>query len=246
MNRYRKVRLFKRIFVAFLAIGFFFSLSAFALYKTKPKTFNKYKSKLVSYLDSSEKPTSLSLDYEDVAPDLTPVYSKSSVKRNLIVLHRIAAGKNGVKKIESKEDLEALIKSKELVSVQNGIGYKLGIMTHSYAYLTPNAKIALQKIGISFHHFSKNNSYFTVSSLTRTEETQKKLQKSNRNATKEESTHCRGVSFDISYIRYNGTREWNDKLTRVLEGVLAAMQESNEIYVVKESKQSCFHITVRD
>jgi hypothetical protein len=71
------------------------------------------------------------------------------------------------------------------------------------------------------------------------------LRRRNTNAAKDESSHCYGVSFDISYIRYNGKREWDYERTQKLEAILAKMQEDGEIYVLKERKQSCFHISVR-
>jgi len=246
MAKYRKLSLLKRLLLISFVAVLFFMMSAFALYKFNPKTYQKYKKQLVTLDKTSAKKTLPRAEVVEAKPEIKPVISKKKLRKDLIFLHRIAANKNGVSSIKTKSDLDALVKSKKLVKVANGIGYKIGVMTHSYPYLTPNAKTALQKIGISFAEHSKKGSYFTITSLTRTEETQKKLQKSNSNATREGSTHCHGVSFDISYIRYNGKRGWDEKLTKTLEGVLAAMQLNNEIYVVKESKQSCYHITVRN
>ena len=138
------------------------------------------------------------------------------------------------------------IENEQLISVVSDCGYIVADMTHSYPYLTKDAILALRKIGASFYEASGDFSAFTVSSLTRTEMTQKKLRKRNSNASKRESSHTFGVSFDISYIRYNGVREWNYERTKALEGVLATMQKNGEIYVLKERNQSCFHITVRE
>jgi hypothetical protein len=74
---------------------------------------------------------------------------------------------------------------------------------------------------------------------------QKKLYRRNRNATAGNSSHSYGVSFDISYIRFNGKKAFNYKAQKQLEAVLNYFQEINKIYVIKERKQNCYHITVR-
>jgi len=176
---------------------------------------------------------------------IIPVEPKGNLQKDILIKHQIAAKRNGVLVIETEEELEQLIARNKLLVIEDGIGYTLEDMTHSYTYLTPMAKRTLEKIALSFYEYSGDASTMTVTSLTRTEDTQKKLRRSNRNATYSESTHTRGVSFDISYIRYNGKKDWNDKLTKVLEGVLAAMQKEGEIYVIKERKQSCYHVTAR-
>jgi len=183
---------------------------------------------------------------EIVEEPILPIKPAGILEKNILVSHQFAARRYGVAVIKNESELEELISRNKLLVVEDGTGYTLEDMTHSYPYLTPNAKRALQRIGLSFYEYSTDNSTVTVTSCTRTEDTQKKLRRSNRNATQEESTHTRGVSFDISYIRYNGVKDWNDKYTKVLEGILAAMQANHEIYVIKERKQSCFHITVRN
>lgn len=48
--------------------------------------------------------------------------------------------------------------------------------------------------------------FFTISSATRTLNQQVNLKKRNRNATAGNSSHSFGVSYDISYIQFNGIR----------------------------------------
>ena len=177
--------------------------------------------------------------------EIVPVAPRGKLHKDYLLVHQRAANRAGVVVIKDETELQNLVAEDKLELVEAGVGYTLEDMTHSYTYLTPKAKRALQKIALSFYTHSGDSSTITVTSLTRTEETQHKLRKRNRNATKDESTHTRGVSFDISYIRYNGQKDWNYELTQVLEGILAAMQEDDEIFVIKERRQSCFHITAR-
>jgi len=174
------------------------------------------------------------------------IQGKGRPDKDYIAKHLKAAKRYGVGSIKDTAVMNSKIASGELINVMPDVGYVVGDMTHSYACLTPQALFVLRTIGLSFYEASGSGSYFTVSSLTRTEETQNQLRKRNTNAAKDESSHCYGVSFDISYIRFNGVREWNDKLTQKLEAILATMQKDGLIYVVRESKQSCFHITVRN
>lgn len=151
----------------------------------------------------------------------------------------------GVGSLVDTSSLKTQISRQKLIKVEPGKGYALASMTHSYPFLTPDAVRVLRKIGASFYEASGDESFFTLTSLTRTQQTQKKLRRRNRNAARTESSHCYGVSFDISYIRYNGVREWHYERTKNLEGILAEMQRNGEIYVLKEKNQSCFHVTVR-
>jgi hypothetical protein len=172
--------------------------------------------------------------------------SKGKAKKDWNQKHIDQAIKVGVGSLKDMSALNKFIEYERLLSVVSDKGYIVADMTHSYPYLTKDAILTLRKIGASFYEASGDSSAFTVSSLTRTESTQKKLRKRNSNASKRESSHTFGVSFDISYIRYNGVREWNYERTKALEGVLATMQKNGEIYVLKERNQSCFHITIRN
>jgi len=223
--------------LAFALVTFFF---------ISPKTFDSIVKRVENFITFP-----LKKQPESVVPvveeePIVAIKPAGVLQKDVLATHQFAAKRYGVAVIKNESELEDLISRNKLLVIEDGVGYTLEDMTHSYPYLTPNAKRALERIGLSFYEYSNNNSTITVTSLTRTEDTQKKLRRSNRNATREESTHTRGVSFDISYIRYNGIKDWNEKHTKVLEGILAAMQANHEIYVIKERKQSCFHITIRE
>lgn len=118
-------------------------------------------------------------------------------------------------------------------------------LTHSYPYVTPRAKILLEELGLAYQQLSIKPSFFTLSSITRTPEQQASLRKRNRNATSGISSHSYGVSFDISYIRFNGKKGPNRTAQKNLEKVLNDFQDADKIFFIKERKQSCYHITVR-
>lgn len=159
--------------------------------------------------------------------------------------HQKAAKKIGVQPIADHAALKKLEKAQKLTKVKNNKGYRVNKLSHSHALLVPKAHQVLNDIGEAFQAKAGSKNIFTVTSITRTEADQKRLRKKNRNATYKESSHVRGVSFDISYIRFNGKKEWNSKLQNALESVLLDFQNHNKIYVIKEKNQSCYHITVR-
>jgi hypothetical protein len=159
--------------------------------------------------------------------------------------HLIAGENNGFGLIESEEHFTQLIQEKKLVLVSEGTGYRVDKLTHSYPYVTPRSKVILDEIGQAFQSLTKEENFFTISSVTRTPEQQKNLRKRNRNATSGISSHSYGVSFDISYIRFNGKKGGNRSAQKYLEKVLKEFQASDKIFFIKERQQSCYHITVR-
>jgi hypothetical protein len=159
--------------------------------------------------------------------------------------HLIAGENNGFGLIESEEHFTQLIQEKKLILVSEGNGYRVDKLTHSYPYVTPQSKAILNEIGQAFQSLTKDETFFTISSVTRTPEQQKNLRKRNRNATSGISSHSYGVSFDISYIRFNGKRGGNRSVQDDLEKVLNEFQAANKIFFIKERKQSCYHVTVR-
>ena len=159
--------------------------------------------------------------------------------------HLNAAEFAGIGLIEDERQLHSLIDNSVLVEVDLGAGYKVDELTHSYPYLTLHSKKVLEELGKTFEALHGEGNYFTVSSATRTIDQQKKLKKRNRNATDGNSSHSFGVSFDISYIRFNGIKGGNRKAQKDLEAILNHFQKENKIFVIKERRQACYHVTVR-
>ena len=142
----------------------------------------------------------------------------------------------------------------QLTQIKTNDYYIVDSLTHSIPYLVPAAAKELESIGAEFADILQRNNLphyrFYVTSVLRTKEDIKQLQKSgNINATTN-SCHNYGTTFDLAYFRFNKvtrTREYmhQDNLKLVLGQVLLNHQRAGKIYVKYEHKQACFHITVR-
>ncbi len=159
--------------------------------------------------------------------------------------HLYAAEYNGFGLIESESHFNKLIEEEKLVLVNKGKGYEVMPLTHSHPYITPYSKVILEELGAAFQALTDDESYFTLTSVTRTPEQQKSLRTRNRNATSGISSHSYGVSFDISYIRLNGKKRFSRSLQKKIESILKEFEKSDKIVFIKERKQSCYHVTVR-
>jgi hypothetical protein len=178
--------------------------------------------------------------------DKKPLPRKGYVKlkNDSYTLHRKVAANMGLKPIKNDNEVDKMLKKGSLVKVKNKTGYKINKLTHSKPVLALEAYDLLKSIGASFRKQAGWN-YFVVTSLTRTMDDQKKLSKKDINATPNISTHSYGISFDISYVRFNGEKKENPHLKSVLVSVLYAYQKEKKIYIIEERTSSCFHITVR-
>jgi hypothetical protein len=144
--------------------------------------------------------------------------------------------------------------SSQLTQIKTNDYYIVDSLTHSIPYLVPAAAKELESISAEFADILQRNNLphyrFYVTSVLRTKEDIKQLQKSgNINATTN-SCHNYGTTFDLAYFRFNkvtSTREYmhQDNLKLVLGQVLLNHQRAGKIYVKYEHKQACFHITVR-
>lgn len=147
--------------------------------------------------------------------------------------------------IETNSDLDSLINENKLIEVPNeGKNYMIQKLTHSRAFLNPQANVMLNIIADKF--FGETNKMLSISSLTRTHENQRKLTRVNSNATKGHSAHSFGAAFDISYSRYGETAGRSSANEKVLEAILNQLVEEGKIYYIKERRQPCYHITVRN
>ena len=143
----------------------------------------------------------------------------------------------------------------QLALIKTNENYIVDSLTHSIPYLVPAAAAELERIGEGFADILQRNGLphyrFYVTSVLRTKDDVKLLQKSgNINAT-DRSCHCYGTTFDLAYYRFDKvtrTREYmhQDNLKLVLGQVLLNEQRAGRIYVKYEHKQACFHITVRE
>ena len=143
----------------------------------------------------------------------------------------------------------------QLSLIKTNENYIVDSLTHSIPYLVPAAAAELERIGEGFADILQRNGLphyrFYVTSVLRTKDDVKLLQRSgNINAT-DRSCHCYGTTFDLAYYRFDKvtrTREYmhQDNLKLVLGQVLLNEQRAGRIYLKYEHKQACFHITVRE
>ena len=161
-----------------------------------------------------------------------------------------AARKNGLKKTIKLEEAE---NNRQLQKIETNRYYVVQKLTHSVPYLVPKAAKLLEDMGKAFQDSLFNRGYnrnhrFTVTSVLRTEETVRQLRKTNVNSS-ENSCHCYGTTFDISYFTYSppqvGKAASVDKMRQILYQVAYDMQKQGRCYVKYEKQQTCLHITVR-
>lgn len=128
--------------------------------------------------------------------------------------------------------------------------YQVEKLTHSIPYLTVDAHRLLDYIAYDFAQALKQRNLpayqLVVTSLTRTEESQKQLSRYNVNAA-EKSAHCFATTMDITWKRFFAIEEAQAseaELKKVLASILRQYVDMGFCYVKHERKQACFHITV--
>lgn len=172
----------------------------------------------------------------------------------------IAAQKNGIRPARSRDDVKRLVSKHKLVNISHSPYYVVDNLSHSMPFLVPKAQHLLNTISINFIDslISKGMKPYlpVISSVLRSTEDVKKLQRGNRNATTN-SCHCYGTTIDIAYHRFipldasieelssKDMIRWDDNLKFVLGEVLNDLRAQGKCYVKYERKQACFHLTVR-
>lgn len=179
----------------------------------------------------------------------TEVYDSRFADMNPVQLE--AAKRYGISPIDDRTfDFEGC---PGLYEIKSCPVYSIDKLTHSVPYLTPAAAELLKVIGEDFqaHTLEEGMSKcrIVVTSVLRTKEDVRRLKKVNENAS-DNSAHCYGTTFDISYYRFQtcGGVSWDvydDKLVDILADVLTEKRKDGLCYVRFEKKQHCFHITSR-
>jgi len=235
------------LLAAFLVL---FSLGAIAAEKYMPAIKRQLKQTYSSLTSTPEPPKPIekfepiTIEESTLTPNLSIVIPERVITKEYDN-HLVAGENNGFGLIESEEHFQKLINNNQLVLINQGSGYQVEKLSHSHPYVTPRSKEVIEELGEAFKALAKKESFFTITSVTRTPEQQKSLRKRNRNATSGVSSHSYGVSFDISYIRFNGKKGPNRSAQKDLESVLNEFHAANKIFFIKERQQSCYHITVR-
>lgn len=164
-------------------------------------------------------------------------------------LHLERARAVGLRKVpETREDIDA----KRLTRIGDGEFYIVEDLRYSVPYLTAGAAAELGRIAKAFNDSLKRKQFpvykLIVSSVLRTEEDVARLRRSGNPNASDNSAHCYGTTFDITYSRYWREEETDEfmqpyELTKVLAEVLRDEKEAGRILVKYERKEHCFHIT---
>ena len=168
-----------------------------------------------------------------------------------------SARKFGIKQTLRDRDAADDVKN-SLVHIKDNSHYSIAKLTYSIPYLTEGAAGLLNIIGKNFldslESKGLNPNKIIVTSVLRTQEDIKKLQKSGNPNAVNNSAHCHATTFDITYARFDKIKFKNlrlcesvetEILKKVLGEVLRDLREQKKCYVKYEVRQRCFHITTR-
>lgn len=203
---------------------------------------------------------------ETAQEDSSDVYEEPQMKEIIYYTRRISystefadlnethlqtARKVGLSRIPGTRD--DLAKSKLTEIVDNDY-YVIDNLRYSIPYLTARTAAELDAISRAFNDSLRNKQFpeykLVVSSVLRTKEDIARLRRSGNPNASENSAHCYGTTFDITYTRYFREEETDEfmqpfELTKVLGEVLRDRRNAGKILVKYEKKEHCFHITVR-
>ena len=144
------------------------------------------------------------------------------------------------------------IDTRHLVRIEDNEYFIVDDLRYSVPYLTRGAAAELQRIAKAFSDSLVSKQFpiyqLVVSSVLRTEEDVTRLRKSGNPNASDNSAHCYGTTFDITYTRYNREEETDEfmqpyVLTKVLAEVLRDEKKAGRVLVKYEKKEHCFHIT---
>lgn len=164
-------------------------------------------------------------------------------------LHLEKARETGLKSIPEKRDA---VDTKLLVKVEESDYLTIDELRYSVPYLTPGAAGELNRIAKAFNDSLTRKQLpvykLVCSSILRTEEDVARLRKSGNPNASDNSAHCYGTTFDITYTKYDRDEETDEfmqpfELTKVLGEVLRDEKNAGRILVKYERKEHCFHIT---
>ena len=148
--------------------------------------------------------------------------------------------------IKNESDVKYGLNANKLVEVQDGRGYRIDRLRHSKSMLLPEVRDLLVEMGNDYadalEGTDSEGTVFRVTSLTRTDQQQRKLARRNRNATRGESTHSYGASFDIAFMDRPNEKANCNKPTREIQNLLLKYQKAGRILIIPEG--GCMHITL--
>jgi hypothetical protein len=155
----------------------------------------------------------------------------------------------GLRRIpKSRDDIDP----KLLVKIEDTDDLVIDNLNYSVPYLTKGAAAELNRIAKAFGDSLRSKQFpvykLVCSSILRTQEDVENLRKSGNPNASDNSAHCYGTTFDITYTRYWRDEETDEfmqpyELTKVLAEVLRDEKKAGRVLVKYERKEHCFHIT---
>lgn len=198
--------------------------------------------------------------------DSSDVYEEPSQKEIIYYTNRISYSKEfadindqhvemarrvGLKYVPKNRDQ---VVADKLTLVEDNAYYVVDNLRYSVPYLTRNAAAELNSLAKAFNDSLKRKQFpeykLVVSSVLRTQEDIERLRRSGNPNASDNSAHCYGTTFDITYTRYFREEETDEfmqpyELTKVLAEVLRDHRNAGRILVKYEKKEHCFHITAK-
>ena len=179
----------------------------------------------------------------------TKLMSYGQVFNDVNDVHIEKAKAVGLRRIpKTRDDMDP----KLLVRVEDTDDLVIDNLSYSVPYLTKGAAAELNRIAKAFGDSLRSKQFpvykLICSSILRTEEDVDNLRKSGNPNASDNSAHCYGTTFDITYTRYWRDEETDEfmqpyELTKVLAEVLRDEKKAGRVLIKYERKEHCFHIT---
>lgn len=156
--------------------------------------------------------------------------------------HKKAYKSEGIKPQLNSKNLEKLYRKRILKKIESNDLYFVRKLRYSDPYLLPKANEFIVNICRKYNDSCLSNDLdyipLTITSMTRTRESVRRLTKNNQNAI-EESAHLMGKTFDISYKAFGSNKKQFGLFAEILNE-----ERKKELCFVKYESNGCLHITV--
>lgn len=157
------------------------------------------------------------------------------------IIQNERADQDQLSRMEDQEMIDRFARLQLLVPVENRTReFYIHNVPGERRYLRPWAKLFLERLSRQYH--SRFRSPLRITSLVRTEDHQRKLQRRNPNAAapsgEKRSAHLTGACVDIS------KKGMNRAQMRWVRQVLSSLKEKGYLYAVEEFTIPNFHIMI--
>jgi len=190
--------------------------------------------------------------------------------------HLAKARELGVSGLDDMDDVRAALEKRQLVPLRENRFWRIRELKNSVAYVTPDTLRLLEDIGARFQQALEEEGLpvfrFTISSVLRTREQQKRMVRVNRNAARTMSSHEFGTAFDLLRTEFDYSAatpllfrtlgdapardtfrkadldalgmQYQSVLRTILGRTVIELQNEGRCYAIFERREPCFHITL--